>query len=618
MSRSFLSSFGLQLLLSTTCILAVVLLVHVSCAAGQQVLATSNPLCMLNTCSAYAGTARQVSVQASAGSSNQQYCCSDSSRYPVLLGTPYTLDCTCSLTQQSYDAATGSLLVYFGEFATQGGCDSTSASPCSTCCVDAAPVQIWGTYSAATLSSSGVQHPDSLSLTASWNCAGQSSQRRTATVTYSPPPSGAPVGLWLLSSASSYLSMYYGQYYASNTFDLYTTGTPTSACAAPGTAQYNLLEQTANVAALASAGADAGIWDGFSPSVDTPSDCYRVISLQFYLDASNSNTAGASGYGVQVTYMHSTAVTSNVVWASQVAPVLLSAEPVTTTARLHMQLPADPSGVSHTLATTYAPGDSTNPVHPITLHGSNGMCNAAFTLDTAGATFRPAIGQFASFALRFFSATTSSTESEQTLANTCAVDPSSSSTNSDGITVTTVSGSTGSCIPWLGQWIVLQFLLDGTQGSFVLFEDSVCQVPTATTVNNVPAGRCQAQSYYDPSTHGYMSTLLEYGSTPEEASAALAAYYVQGTANSSTGSASQGNGGDTATPIGGEHSSDSSSSLPLTTIGLIVGGCTLLILALFLGWCCHDTCSKRSRAAAIHPTYTDQSAHIKSSLEQNF
>lgn len=216
--------------------------------------------------------------------------------------------------------------------------------------------------------------------------------------------------------------------------------------------------------------------------------------------------------------------------------------------------------------------------------------------------------------MRFFTAAASSTEYEQRLANACSFNSSSTNPHTN-ISVTTITGGTGACVPWRDWWIVLQFSLDGTQGSFVQFEDHICQNLTATgayaefSTHKATTGQCRAQVYYDVSTGGYMSVLLEHGPTPAEAVAALAAYVPASVSiDSSTGRPDDGGG--TSRDDTGERSSKSSSSLPLTTIGLLVAGCMLVVLAAFAGWCLHDTCPKRSRAAAVHPTYADQPAVI--------
>ena len=52
-----------------------------------------------------------------------------------------------------------------------------------------------------------------------------------------------------------------------------------------------------------------------------------------------------------------------------------------------------------------------------------------------------------------------------------------------------------------------------------------------------------------------------------------------------------------------------SAPFPITTIGLIIGACVAFILALFLGWCCHDTCNS---GAKVYPAnqFHHQVTHV--------
>jgi hypothetical protein len=524
-----------------------------SCSGASNVF-NVNPRCTLNACS---GIANAVSVSANGGPV-AQYCCSAAGYNPVLLGSAYSIDCTCSATLSS-GGSTGPLQMYFGEFASQGGCDSTSDNACPTCCLDAAPVQVWGTYTSPT-GSSGVQHPDSMTLTAHWQCPGQTTQVRSVSVVYTPLPNPwyYNAGSWLLKDSVNKVEMLYGQYYDTNRFDLYTTGTQ-SACVSTfnglgGSTQYSLLQQEVNLTTV------IGTWAGISamsyPRSSQPNDCYRVGALKLYVDPTAS-----SGVSVDVTYVRHDTPLYDLYWASQRSPVILSAEPVTSTARLQMLLPADPSGVAHTLATIYATAATTQ---PITLHGTNSKCNARFyAISESSAMIVQAIaGNTTSFAIRMYSARTDSTGSlppdVDVLVRGCTRDA--------RVDSTLVTGNTGACFAWTnGKFAVVQFTLDDT---FKLsqFEDSFCQNRTTTAAYSVSysidVGKCSFFGYLD----GSLTYAIVHRAPDQlQAAAAVAEHNDDGPHD--------------APPPGEDGSSTESGSRLGVIVGVAVGGGVVLLAA---------------------------------------
>jgi len=475
----------------------------------------------LNAC---AGNANAVSLKVSGSSSVAQYCCDKSGYQPVLLGSPYVIDCTCSAALSSVGAA-GALRIYFGEFATLGGCDSTSAAACSTCCLDAAPVTLWGTYSSPT--GLGIQHPDSMTLTAHWQCPGQPTHVRSVSMAYSPLPANwvSSPGSWLLNDMANNVEMLYGQTYSEDLFDLYTTGTERTCLPSHGDLggdiQYHILQQILNLTTL------TGTWSGFSAKASfrssQPNDCYRVGALKFYADPTAS-----SGISVDVTYVRHDTIMADPYWASQRSPVVLSAEPVTSTARLQMLLPTDPSGVAHMVAAIYASGTS----EPITLHGTNSKCNARFLAMSSWSRMivQAAAGNTTSFAMRMYSARTNSTGSDvDTLVRECATNALVDST--------LVTGNTGACFAWInGKFAVVQFTLDDVLVLYQ-YEDSVCQNRTVTTgeqfvFHSGNVGKCSPFGVLD----GKMTyAIVQHAPDQLQAAAAVARMEHHGTIPSSTG-----------------------------------------------------------------------------------
>jgi hypothetical protein len=101
-------------------LLGLVLLLFLSHAACQE---SANPQCISSFSCGASGTYNVLSFDADGSGTVLQYCCADPGRYPVLFGTPYTVDCTCGVEQLSTGGAlaAGDLQIYFGEFATEGG-----------------------------------------------------------------------------------------------------------------------------------------------------------------------------------------------------------------------------------------------------------------------------------------------------------------------------------------------------------------------------------------------------------------------------------------------------------------------------------------------------------------
>ncbi len=503
-----------------------------------------NPRCNLNACS---GIANAVSIKENAGSTVTQYCCTKAGYKPVLLGSPYVIDCTCSATLSSVSPP-GPLQMYFGEFATLGGCDSTSATACPTCCLDAAPIQVWGVYTSPT--GSGVQHPDSMTLTAHWQCPGQATQVRSTSVGYSPMRGNA--GGWNLTDSLNKVSMWYGQYYLADIFDLYTTGTP-SACAAASTGQYYLLQQEVNLTTV------IGTWDGFSitnyPRSSQSNDCYRVGALKFYVDPTAS-----SGVSVDVTYVRHDTTMYDLYWPSQRSPVILSAEPVTSTARLQMRLPADPSGAPHTLATSYTAASP----RPITLHGTNSKCNARFSAmpELSSMVVQAAAGNATSFAIRMYSARMDSSDllppDVDALVRGCILD--------GRLNSTLVTGNTGACFAWTGKYAVVQFTLDDTF-KLTQFEDSICQNRTAVYSVSYSIGVGQCTFFND--LDGWLTYAIVQRA-PDQLQAAAAVSQLEHNDDGTH---------DVPPPDDGGSSTGSGSKLGVI-VGVAVGGGAVLLLAM--------------------------------------
>ncbi len=574
------------------CALLLVLLHHLCLpfhAVGQ---GSSNPACILNSCAAFTN---QVSFNYNGSSSSiVKYCCADFNRYPVMIGNPYEVSCTCSLSPSSYDAVSGNFQVYFGEFAASGGCDSSPASHCPTCCMDASSVAVWGMYTSSTLNSTGIDHPDRMSLIVnSWKCPGQVSQSKTVTVAYSLALSDTIS--WDLESVSNNVQM--TRYDTNGLFLLYTTGTP-NVCYIGAFALYYLLQQAVDITQF------NGTWPGYSfitqpGTPPRPNDCYRVHYLQLY----NDSTAGASGMSVQVIYVLHDTTSNDMFWPSETAPVILTMEPITGTTRLQMQLPADPNGVNHTLSTIYSPGDVTLPVQLITLHGIDSKCNAHFRFRSYAVAseveIQPTIGNLKYFAIRLYSAPFSGgrvTDAED-LASTCT-------SNSSHIILTTFSGLTGTCFPWVdGIWSVVQFDRKGV-AHFYPFEDSQCQirapvsVPPSYFAVSIRADSCSLTASMDDQT---TYALLTTAHTLSDALATLEAYRPQVIVQSSTG----GGGGGGGTDDEGNSANTNGPSkapFPITTIGIIVGVCVVFILAAFLCWCYQDT----RTSAIVHPVQSEK------------
>jgi len=306
-----------------------------------------------------------------------------------------------------------------------------------------------------------------MTLLAHQQCPGRATQFRSFSVAYA--PMNGFVGAWSLTDSASSVNMFYGQYFATDSFYLYTTGTE-SACVATqlgGGAQYDLLQQVANLTAL------VGTWSGYSATsseFSQPNDCYRVGSLTFYDDPT-----AASGKSVEVIYIRHDTTTYDLYWATQRSPVVLSAEPVTTSARLQMLLPMDPSGVAHTLATIDASSAAT-PTQPITWHGTNSKCNAIF-VSRSTSNMQAATGNVTSFAIRIFGASldpTSTAESDLAqLVSRCTMDA--------RVNSTLITGDTGQCFDLTnGKWGVVRFAMDDTFKIY-LYNDHICQNRTTTT-----------------------------------------------------------------------------------------------------------------------------------------
>lgn len=534
--------------------------------------------CISNACQV-PYTYNRVSFTLEANGPEFQFCCASLVSYPVLFGSPNGIpSCICEVAPLSTGVLnSGDLQIYYGEFASQGGCDPTS---CSTCCLDAAPVHMWGVYSASTLASSGIEHPDSMSVTASWQCSEEAApQLKTVSVPYAySSTTVGNFGAWFLFNDSSpvKMQMNFGYDVQTTVFDVFLA-TLGSSTACFGSLQFNPLQQVAIPAEL------PGSWIGHSVNTYTSSTgasqlngCYRVSSLQFYDDP----TIPIVGMGVQVIYVKHDTVTNDMFWASQLSSIMLSAEPITGSTRVQMQLPADPSGVSHTLYATDAPAGSSVATQLITLHGTNSKCNAVFPSRSA-AVLLPAVADVRSFALHLYGKGSSG----------CVVDPL--------IDNFVVSGATGSCFSWINnKWGVVQFTV-GDVGVLAQFEDDQCQNRSTTNTSSTSplllsasVGICSNVGEFN----GYQTyVLIEYAATPFDALYAINSYFP---ASSSSSSSSTANSEPQQMPSVSTAATSSSAPFPITTIGLIVGVCVALILALFLGWCCHDTCKS---SATVYP-----------------
>jgi hypothetical protein len=273
-------------------------------------------------------------------------------------------------------------------------------------------------------------------------------------------------------------------------------------------------------------------------------------------------------------------------------------EQVTSTSRLQMQLPPDPSGVSHILAIIYRPGANVA-VGPITMHGSDGRCNAAF--NPSDLVNRPAIGTFTSYAIRYFVVAATSSDYQQQLAASC------SSQFTALVNITTVRGGVGSCVPSRYRWSVVQMTSDGLGGSMFEFSDSICQ-NYSTSAYGVTArypmivNHCVQVSF---DTNHVTYALLQHGLTESDAVAALAAYVpppVIPVGPSSTGISDDDHMSNASDSSGGD-----SSSFPLTTLGTIIASCTGGVLLVSICKCWYDTRRRSARAAASihpHPTFS--------------
>jgi hypothetical protein len=422
-----------------------------------------------------------------------------------------------------------------------------------------------------------------MSLTASsWKCPSQTTTPKQLTLAYTPPPaSGFTAGSWILDDSSNNLHMLYGQYYTSNLFDMYTTGTPSSCLASRsdvgGSSQYSALQQTVNLTQL------VGTWMGTSfqspPRAPVrPNDCYRILYLQFF---AATEQGAADDLGVEVMYVKHDTVSYDMFWASQTSSVVRSMEPVTGTLQLRMQLPADPDGVSHVLSTAYAPGNVEVPIQPITLHGSDSKCNSAFMNRPFLADVRPSIGQVAFFAIRLFTSAQLA-ESASRCDATSAV-----------VSTTTFSGRTGSCIPWVNNsWSVVHFTRNGAARVYQ-YDDPSCQMrsePSTFVINN-DVNVCVEASLL----HGQPSyALIQHASTLVAALHSLDTF-IPRSSPTSTG----GNGGTESGNFEVDTNTNSSASFPLTTIGVAVGLSVAILVAVFVAWCWHDT---RRASAPVHPT----------------
>jgi hypothetical protein len=421
-----------------------------------------------------------------------------------------------------------------------------------------------------------------MNLTASWQCPGQISHSKTAALAYSPPvPQGFSAITWYLSDPLNHIDVLYGRYHnPSNLFDLYDSGAET-ACDAysfGGSYQYAPLQQSANITEL------DGVWMGLSAfqygSPPQPNDCYRVAWLQFYYDP----TVAVSRMGVQVFYLRHDTTTYDLLWASELSPVVLSAEPITATARLQMQLPADPSGNRHVLSTV----GTLDATQPITLHGTNSKCNANFLTHTTSVAVQPTIGNFTSFAIRLVSSSVAGGASDEAdqLASQCAVD-------SPLINSTIITGHTGSCFPLFnGTWGVIQFTA-GDVGALHEFNDAQCQKRSTSDYSALyePVGECSLMARFNGSN---TYAMVVHAFTPSGALAAINALSPNITSipSSSTSTAAAGEPNPVNTARG------TSTPFPITNIGLVVGGCVVALLLAFLVWCWRDT---RKSSASILP-----------------